>query len=649
MADVPPAPARSAQARAAAVAELSLALAELTADRLALEALVVRRIAELVGDAAALWCKREGELYLAAFSHADPAVRDDLVDLRATATRSSEQGVLQHAWELPEPFAVSGEQLESWLPLMQPAYQEPARRRGMVSLVVAPLRVRGETVALLGVSRDRPPVHDASDVRFLVQVGGIAAVALDANRLLQTLQREVAEQRRLRHAAQRAALHDPLTGLPNRRLLVDRLQALSGSADGLAALLLVDLDGFKHVNDFYGHSVGDGVLVEVAARLSESLPESVPLDAVDLPGDAETVVLVRLGGDEFAVLVAGRNSVERSVAVAEGLRAALEPPLLALEERTSLTASIGIASGPAASAQALLHQADIAMYRAKRTGAGWTAYEPTVDAPARTRLRDVGQLQRALRRHELVLHYQPIVSRRPGRPRGQLLEALVRWEHPERGLLPPRDFLPLAGSTGLLQPLTGRVLEAALTDVAAWTAGGHDVRVSVNLGAETVGVPGLADDLVGRLGRHGLDPSSLCVELVESELLAGSAVPNLRALREAGITVAIDDFGTGWSSLSYLVDLPLDVLKLDRSFVRRLTSDDRMATMVAGLVDCAHGLGLEVVAEGVEERQQSRRLDELGVAWQQGFLFSPPLPDTQVVGWLERRCAPPGAERRSAG
>ena len=636
------------QARAAAIADFSLALAELTEDTARLEAFVVQRMAELVGDAAALWRKADGELYLAAFGHADAQVREHIVELSARATHSTEQGVLPHAWDMVTPVHLHGEALESWVPLMQPAYQEYVRAHGMVSLVIAPLRVRGATVALLGVSRDRGPEHDASDVEHVVQMGAVAAVALDADRLLQSLHREIGEQRRLRHQAQRAALHDPLTGLPNRRLLVERLHALSGDGAGVAALLLVDLDGFKHVNDFYGHSVGDGVLVEVAARLSESLPESAPAADVELPaepldvgagGRAEAVVLVRLGGDEFAVLVTGRDSVERSRTVAEGLLASLQTPLAALEGRTALSASIGIAAGPATEAESLLHQADIAMYRAKRTGGGWRQYEPSVDARARTRLRDVGQLQQALRHDELVLHYQPVVARAAAAPARQRLEALVRWQHPVRGLLAPADFLALSQSTGLLPQLTARVLECVLRDVHAWRVAGHDVHVSVNVGAESVAAPGLADDLLHRLARAGLDPSVLSVELTESELAQSSAASSLQALRDAGVAVAIDDFGTGYSSLAYLADLPLDTLKLDQAFVARLTGDPRMATVVAGLVDCAHRLELEVVAEGVEDSGQSARLDALGVAWQQGFLFSPPLPLPAATRWLEQHRA----------
>ena len=637
--------AGSAQARAAAIAEFSLALAELTEDTARLEAFVVQRIAELVGDAAALWRKADGELYLAAFAHPDAVVREHIVELSRTATHSNEQGVLPHAWDTATPLHLSGEALAGWVPLMQPAYQEYVRSHGMVSLVIAPLRVRGATVALLGVSRDRAPEHDAGDVEHVVQMGAVAAVALDADRLLQSLHRQVAEQRRLRHVAQRAALHDPLTGLPNRRLLVERLQALSGDGTGQAALLLVDLNGFKHVNDFYGHIVGDGVLVEVAARLSESLPESAPDADVELPeqplqtaarGQTETVVLVRLGGDEFAVLVTGPDSAERSRAVADGLVASLRAPLLALEGRTALSASIGIAAGPARQAEALLHQADIAMYRAKRSGGGWRQYERSVDAPARTRLRNVGQLQQALRRDELVLRYQPIVSRAPTAPGRQRLEALVRWQHPLRGLLVPADFLALSHSTGLLPQLTARVLDCVLRDLQTWRAGDHQVQVSVNVGADTVAVPGLADDLLRRLAGAGLDPSVLSVELTESELAQSSAAHSLQALREAGIAVAIDDFGTGYSSLAYLADLPLDTLKLDQAFVRRLTGDRRMQTVVAGLVDCAHRLELEVVAEGVEDSGQSARLDALGVAWQQGFLFSRPLEVQDATHWLEQ-------------
>jgi predicted signal transduction protein with EAL and GGDEF domain len=641
----------SAQARAAAIAEFSLALAELTEDTARLEAFVVERIAELVGDAAALWRKADGELYLAAFAHPAPDVRAHIVELSASVTHSTEQGVLPHAWDMATPVHLAGEVLEGWVPLMQPAYQEYVRSHGMVSLVIAPLRVRGETVALLGVSRDRAPEHDPADVEYVAQMGAVAAVALDADGLLQSLHRQVAEQRRLRHAAQRAALHDPLTGLPNRRVLVERLQALSSDGNGVAALLLVDLDGFKHVNDFYGHAVGDGVLVEVAARLSESLPESAPAADVELPetplqvpagGQAETVVLVRLAGDEFAVLVTGVDSVERSRTVAEGLLASLQAPLLALEGRTALSASVGIAAGPAGQAEALLHRADIAMYRAKRTGGGWRRYEPSVDAPARTRLRDVGQLQQALQRDELVLRYQPVVPRAPHAPARQRLEALVRWQHPARGLLPPADFLSLSQSAGLLPQLTARVLDCVLRDLQTWQTAGLRVQVSVNVGADTVAVPGLAEDLLRRLSRAALEPSVLSVELTESELAQSSAAGSLQSLREAGIAVAIDDFGTGYSSLAYLADLPLDTLKLDRAFVRRLTGDDRrMETIVAGLVDCAHRLELEVVAEGVEGSEQSARLDALGVAWQQGFLFSRPLPVPDATRWLEQRPTSP--------
>ena len=614
----------AAAARAAAIAELSLSLAELTSDTGRLQELIVRRIGELVGDAAALWTKDEdGALELAAFHHHDDDVRRHMVELSRVATHSTEQGVLPLAWDAPGPVVLAGDVLSGFLPMMQPAYRDYVAAHGMVSLVVVPLRVRGATVALLGVSRDREPVHAAQDVAFLQQVGAVSAVALDDNRLLQSLHRQVAEQRQLRDSAQRAALHDPLTGLPNRRLLVERLHDITVGEDGAAALLLVDVDGFKAVNDFYGHTVGDGVLVEIAARLAEAVLES------EAPAGTP---LVRLGGDEFAVLLAGPGSAGRSEAVARALLEALEPPLMALDQRTSLAASVGIATGRTEHAEELLHRADIAMYRAKRTGAGWAVYEAELDAPARTRLRDIGQLQTALQRGELVVHYQPVVAREPGA--ALRLEALVRWQHPDRGLLLPVDFLPLAQSTGLMSELTRQVLDRAMSDVGRWTAAGHDVQVSVNVTADSVAVPGLADDLLRRLSVHGLQPSALCVELTESELLVPTAASSLQSLRRAGIVVAVDDFGTGYSSLAYLADLPLDLVKLDQSFVRRINGHGRANTLVTGLVDFVHDLGFDVVAEGVERPRQSELLHRLGVEWQQGFLFSRPLSADDALRWL---------------
>jgi diguanylate cyclase (GGDEF)-like protein len=613
-----------AEQRAAAVAGLSVALAELTSDPDALDEQVVRRVGELVGDAAALWRKDgDGNLVLAAHHHPDPAVRAHMVELERDITHSWQQGVLPHAWNLTEPLVLGSEALAEWIPRMQPAYQAYIRAHGMVSLVLVPLRVRGATVALLGVSRDASPEHDAADVAFVTQMGAVVAVALDNRQLLHSLERQLAEQSRLHQAAHRASLHDPLTGLPNRRLLVDRMSELS-PADGRAALLLVDLDGFKHVNDFYGHHVGDGVLVEVAARLSEVVA------AQDRAGSS----LVRLGGDEFAVLMAGPDEGPAAQELAERILTAVREPLHAVEARASLSASIGIACGANEKATELLHHADVAMYRAKRTGVGWAEYEPAVDDPARLRLRDVGQLQEALARGEIVPHFQPVVGRVDGGRQLQQLEVLARWQHPQRGLLRPHHFLPLAESTGLLPELTRQMVGQALDAVAGWRRDGLDVQVSVNMTAEGVTEAGLVQELRDMLDDRDLDASRLCVELTESELLVTSAVGSLHELRAAGIDVAIDDFGTGYSSLAYLADLPFDRLKLDQSFVRRLDDHPRIAQLVAGLVDCVHRLGHGVVAEGVELASQSAALDGLSVEWQQGFLFGRPAPREAATAWL---------------
>lgn len=273
------------------------------------------------------------------------------------------------------------------------------------------------------------------------------------------------------------------------------------------------------------------------------------------------------------------------------------------------------------------------MYRAKQTGAGTATYEAKLDTPARMRLRDIEELRKALREHELVLHYQPVIGRVPGRNL-QHLEALVRWEHPERGLVGPRDFLPLAQSTGLIGDLTGQVILQALADAHAWRRAGHPVQVSVNVTAESVARPGLAEQLLDLLAGLSLPADALRLELRESELLVSGPSASLTALHAAGVSIAVDDFGTGYSPLADLADLPLDTIKLDPTFVRRLHDGQRSRMLVTRLVDFVHGLGFDVVAEGVEERQESRVLATLGVGWQQGFLFSRPMPAADTARWL---------------
>ena len=621
-AEEPPA-SRSArlEERAGAIAHLSLGLAELTADPARLEQEVVRRVGELVGDATALWRKDdEGHIQLVAFSHRDPRVRAEMLALSLAVTHSDEVGVLPHAYALSQPVVLGAAALQEWLPLMQPAYREYARRYGMASLMIVPLRVAGRTVALLGVSRDRPPEHDQSDQRLVEQVAAVVAVALENERLQTQLRTQLAERERAQLAAHRAALHDPLTGLANRRLLLHHLTGLAARDDQAVGLLVLDLDDFKHVNDSFGHDRGDAVLCEVAGRLQQVMAEHVTCGRT---------TLARLGGDEFAVVVPHDHRCADPAALAERLVAALATPLTCLPDHITVTGSVGVAQGLARDASSLLRHADIAMYRAKRQGLGWTVWEAGLDAGAEVVLHDLAELRHALARSELRVHYQPLQAcsasaRRPGAP--HLVEALVRWQHPRRGLLAPGLFLPLVARAGLTPSLTSVVLHTALHDVRAWQDAGHRVQVAVNVDAGVLASPDFVPTVLRLLDRHGLPPHALCLELTESELLAPSGPGLLARLRREGLAVALDDFGTGYSSLAYLADLQLDRLKLDQAFVRRLCAEERAGRLVQHVVALVHDLGCAVVAEGVETAQEDVALRALGVDWQQGYLHGRPAP-----------------------
>ena len=603
--------------RAAAIAELSSSLAEPASTQL-LEEHVVQRVSELVGDAAALWRRDdEGHIELRATTHRDAERRAYVVRESPGASHSDTQGVLPHVWRAGTTVRLGPAELTEWLPVMQPAYQEYAARFGMVSLLLVPLRVRGRVVAVLGVTRDEPPMLDDADERFVTQIGAVIAVALDNDRLLRQARLSLSEQNRAHLAAHRAALSDALTGLPNRRLLLERLHALVARDGQELALLIIDLDNFKNLNDAHGHSAGDAALVEIGQRLRA---------VVEDPRLGGRTTLARLGGDEFAVLLSVGDQADAPVRLAQTIGARLAAPLVSVDGVARTGASIGVARGSGGVASTLMRHADIAMYRAKRTRTGWAEYAAELDGAAELRLHELNDLDQALADGGLHLVYQPIVARRrvvtPGPAQ---VEALVRWDHPRRGPLAPCEFLPLAQQSGRMGSLTDVVVGLALADLARWRDDHRQVQVSVNVGAEVLAAPGLLSALVQRLRDHGLAPGALCLELTESEVLSPEGRALLDQVRATGMTVALDDFGTGYSSLSYLADLPLDRLKLDRSFVRRLSADSRMARFVGGLVGLVHGLGLPVIAEGVEQQAEADLLDELGVAYQQGYLHSRPV------------------------
>ncbi|EFL17790.1 LOW QUALITY PROTEIN: phosphodiesterase, partial [Streptomyces sp. C] len=421
-------------------------------------------------------------------------------------------------------------------------------------------------------------------------------------------------------------LRDPLTGLPNRQWLLERAWSALDEAERQgtrSALVLIDLDRFRAVNDTLGHLAGDRLLLQIAERLRQALP-----------ADAEAA---RLGGDEFAVLLPTTDSTTSAQRVARNLVAELSSPLDLDGLTLVLEASAGLAVFPdhALDAEGLLRRADVAMYQAKRDRTGVEVYESKRDSNTPDRLGLLGDLRRALDAGEVELHYQPKV-RFDGQVAG--LEALVRWVHPERGRVPPDEFIAIAETSGLMPHLTEYVLETALAQVARWRAQGLKVPVAVNVSPRDVHTPGFAGAVAARLARHGVPASGLQLEITEHVLLEDPqrAADTMAGLTGHGVKMSLDDFGTGYSSLVHLRRLPVSELKIDRSFVARLAVDAQDAEIVRCTVDLAHSLGLLVVAEGVEDDETWERLRDLGC--------------DAVQGWLVfRRHAAAGGHRLAAG
>jgi diguanylate cyclase (GGDEF)-like protein/PAS domain S-box-containing protein len=447
--------------------------------------------------------------------------------------------------------------------------------------------------------------------------------------------RDVTERRRSERSLAHHALHDPLTGLPNRTLLLDRLrQAITRAEGGRedVVTLFVDLDRFKVVNDSLGHAAGDELLVEVARRLTAAVSR----------GDT----VARLGGDEFVVLCTIPR--DRAVLVDLGARLrsgladlpdkilrAVAAPIRLPEAEVTITASMGVAVADpsvASTPEDLLGDADAAMYLAKERGrAGFEVFDPAVHERSGGRLTTENALRRALDDHQLRLVFQPAFDLFTRRVVG--VEALVRWKHPERGLVDPAEFLPLAEETGLILPLGEWVLTEACALAARWADGsGHERRMWVNLSAAQVADPDLLGTVKRVLERTGLSADRLGLELTETTLMheAEPAIALLEALHELGVALALDDFGTGYSSLTYLHRFPVDVLKVDRSFVLNLGRDQRTSTIVTGVAAMAHALGMVVVAEGVEASDQLATLRGLGCDVAQGNFLAPPMRAPQL-------------------
>ena len=459
----------------------------------------------------------------------------------------------------------------------------------------------------------------ASDTRSLLValIGGLLLLWAGLFRIV------ARASRRLRHQA----THDTLTGLSNRAELHEHgARALANAArDGsLAALMLIDLDRFKEVNDTMGHEQGDRLLVDVAARLRQLLR-----------GDD---ILARLGGDEFAVLanVPHRGAVGE---VATRLHRALALPFDVGGVAIELGGSIGIALQPdhGEDVSTLLRHADVAMYEAKRTGSHIETYATSRDPYSAERLTLLGELRHALDHDELVLHFQPKVALSSGSVIG--VEALVRWEHPERGLLGPHEFLGLAERTGLIGDITRWVLDAAVRQCAAWRRSGLELPVAVNLAAANIVDTTLPESVAHILQRWEVPGRLLECEISEDTVMGDPrrAGDVLERLRELGVRLSLDDFGTGHSSLSYLKRLPLDEVKIDRSFVIGMADDPSDAAIVRSTIDLARHLGVAVVAEGVETTEVLDVLAALHCDVAQGFLLSRPLPAAELDGWLAAR------------
>jgi diguanylate cyclase (GGDEF)-like protein/PAS domain S-box-containing protein len=435
--------------------------------------------------------------------------------------------------------------------------------------------------------------------------------------------RDTTDRKRAEEALAHQAHYDPLTDLPNRILLYDELQSAVGNStrDGTPmALLMLDLDRFKEVNDTFGHHYGDLLLKHVGTRLQGAL--------------GTDGMLARLGGDEFAVLLPGVDGPE-ATRIAQRMLQALDEPLVIETRSLPLGASIGIALCPAhgVTADTLLLRADVAMYLAKRTLDGFAMYDERRDQHSPERLALAGQLRQAIEQGELLVHYQPKLDLTSRAITG--VEALVRWPHSQHGLIPPDRFIPLAEQTALIQPLTEWVLDAALRQYDAWRKLGIELPVAVNFSMRNLLDPRILDTVAQLLSRWDVPPAALEVEITESSIMADPARASevLRSLRELGVRIAIDDFGTGYSSLAHLKQLPVDVLKVDRSFVSDMLADDSDRIIVRSTIDLAHNLGLRVVAEGVEDEATAALLAQLGCDQAQGFHFSRPVPAADLTRW----------------
>jgi diguanylate cyclase (GGDEF)-like protein/PAS domain S-box-containing protein len=469
--------------------------------------------------------------------------------------------------------------------------------------------------------------------------GRVASIAgpEGAVRRLCLLVRDITEQKVAERARDEAeeqlrhqALYDGLTDLPNRVLFHDRVEhaiATTRREKRELVVLMLDLDRFKEINDTLGHAAGDEVLREVARRLS----------TVTREGDS----IARLGGDEFSILLPNASKADAATVVSR-VSSCLKEPIVVNDLSLIVDASIGLAAfpGDGGDADLLIQHADVAMYIAKAANGGFAMYESSADPHTPDRLALIGELPEALVRGELVLHYQPQLALSTGDV--MAVEALIRWQHPQRGLILPNEFIPLVQETGLIKPLTHYVLDRALRQCRSWIDDGRPMRMAVNLAMRNLIDADLPYDIAELLAANEVPANLLALEITESAVIADPLRTEavLARIARMGVRLSVDDFGTGYSSLTYLTRLPIDEIKIDRSFVTTMSSAPDKEVIVRSTIDLARNLGKQVVAEGVETAGVLQRLEQLGCHLVQGYYVSRPLPPEELDVWLAKSTSP---------
>ncbi len=454
---------------------------------------------------------------------------------------------------------------------------------------------------------------------------------------------DITERKQAEEQITRMAYFDSLTNLPNRKLFQDRLNLAilhSGRHERLLALLFLDLDDFKRINDIFGHSVGDQLLKEVAERLKQSVRKSDSLSRYFTEDDSNFTV-ARFGGDEFAVILPEIVNTEDAAKVARRILDAMAKPFYLDNHEVFVGASIGITICPfdGADSDTMLKNADSAMYHAKsQMKNNYQFYKQSMNEAAFHKLSLENSLRRALERNEFLLYYQPQINLMTGQMVG--MEALIRWQHPEKGMIPPAEFIPLAEETGLILPIGRWVLQTACLQNKAWQAAGLlPGCISVNLSSQQFKQQCIMGDITSALHDSGLDPKYLMLEITESIIMQNTdtVAAMLHDLNEMGVRASMDDFGTGYSSLNYLRRLPLFSIKIDRSFIKDIDTNPDDAIIAKAIIAMAHSLKLHVIAEGVETKEQMRFLQEIGCDEMQGHLLSRPIPAEDASRFLQFR------------